>query len=72
MKQSITGKREFSAPCKQRAKKPKLVTRDKIQMNFKVPLYFQMQWLPATAIIKKNIPDRQYRENEMKYIINLV
>ena len=72
MKQSITGKREFSALCKQRAKQPKLITRDKIQMNFKVPLYFQMQRLPATTIIKKNIPDRQYRKNGMKYIINLV
>ena len=72
MKQSITRKREFSAMCKQRAKQPKLITRDKIQTNFKVPLYFQMQRLAATTTIKKNIQDRQYSENGMKYIINLI
>lgn len=67
MKQSITGK-ESSVLCasKDRAKQPKLITRDKTKMNFMVPLYFQMQRLPstnnsnpATTIIKKNIPDRQ-------------
>ena len=65
MKQSMTGKREFSALRKERAKQPKLITRDKTQTNFKVPLYFQMQRLPATTIIKKNIPDRKYGENGM-------
>lgn len=80
MKQSITGK-ESSVLCaskdrakqpklitrdKDRAKQPKLITRDKTNMNFMVPLYFQMQRLPstnnsnpATTIIKKNIPDIQ-------------